>query len=202
MLWAWISLASYGLFAALAFGLRSFVQYRRTGSSGFRVMRARGVQRVVGVVTGIAMTAWLMTPVSAVLGRAAFFNALDIDALHIAGLVIGSVGIIVAISSQFAMGDSWRIGVDVKERTALVTHGPFRWVRNPIYTGLLIFAAGNILVTPTWPAIISFLMLLLSVEMQVRHIEEPYLLDFHGGAYLAWAARTGRFIPGLGRLSV
>jgi protein-S-isoprenylcysteine O-methyltransferase Ste14 len=41
---------------------------------------------------------------------------------------------------------------------------------------------------------------LLSIQIQVRLVEEPYLLRVHGDAYRRYAARTGRFVPGLGRL--
>ncbi|MBB4934751.1 protein-S-isoprenylcysteine O-methyltransferase Ste14 [Lipingzhangella halophila] len=43
--------------------------------------------------------------------------------------------------------------------------------------------------------------LIAAVQLQVRTIEEPYLLRTHGHAYRTYAVRTGRFLPGLGRLS-
>src|SRR5919106_1033091 len=39
-----------------------------------------------------------------------------------------------------------------------------------------------------------------SLQLQVRRVEEPYLARVHGPAYLSYAARTGRFLPGIGRL--
>ena len=201
MVWAWISLGTYVLFAALAFGLRMWVQHRRTGSSGFRVTKARGNERLAGLLVSVTMMLWLMTPIAAVFAWTPFILALDRDALHIAGLAIGALGIVATVFSQFAMGESWRVGIDSTERTMLVTRGPFRWVRNPIYSSLLLFAAGNLLVTPTWLAFLSFVLMVISIEVQVRWVEEPYLLGFHGDAYRAWATRTGRFIPGFGRMS-
>jgi protein-S-isoprenylcysteine O-methyltransferase Ste14 len=41
----------------------------------------------------------------------------------------------------------------------------------------------------------------LALELQVRAVEEPYLIRSHGDAYRAYAARVGRFLPGIGRLS-
>ena len=38
------------------------------------------------------------------------------------------------------------------------------------------------------------------VQLQVRVVEEPYLLATHGKTYAAYAARVGRFVPGAGRL--
>jgi protein-S-isoprenylcysteine O-methyltransferase Ste14 len=40
-----------------------------------------------------------------------------------------------------------------------------------------------------------------AIQMQVRAVEEPYLLRTHGDNYAAYAARVGRFLPGLGRLT-
>ncbi|MGC4763322.1 hypothetical protein ACLQ20_10755 [Micromonospora sp. DT46] len=42
-------------------------------------------------------------------------------------------------------------------------------------------------------------VLVASVQVQVRAVEEPYLIRTHGATYLMYAARTGRFWPGLGR---
>jgi len=39
------------------------------------------------------------------------------------------------------------------------------------------------------------------LELHVRHVEEPYLLQTHGDAYRAYAASAGRFVPGVGRLA-
>ena len=46
----------------------------------------------------------------------------------------------------------------------------------------------------------GFVAFLLALEIQVRLVEEPYLLAIHGEAYRAYAAVTGRFVPGVGRL--
>ena len=41
---------------------------------------------------------------------------------------------------------------------------------------------------------------LAGLEIHVRRVEEPHLLRVHGEPYRAWAGRTGRFVPGVGRL--
>ena len=46
----------------------------------------------------------------------------------------------------------------------------------------------------------ALLCLLVAVELQVRLVEEPYLLRTHRQVYASYAAATGRFVPGLGRL--
>jgi protein-S-isoprenylcysteine O-methyltransferase Ste14 len=98
------------------------------------------------------------------------------------------------------MGSSWRIGVDHAERTNLVTAGPFALVRNPIFAAMIPTALGLTLMVPSVLAIAGFVALLLALELQVRVVEEPYLRVAHGDRYLDYAASTGRFVPGVGRL--
>jgi protein-S-isoprenylcysteine O-methyltransferase Ste14 len=59
---------------------------------------------------------------------------------------------------------------------------------------------GLMLLTPNLLAVASLLALLLALEIQVRAVEEPYLLRTHGETYRRYAAATGRFLPGIGRL--
>jgi protein-S-isoprenylcysteine O-methyltransferase Ste14 len=99
------------------------------------------------------------------------------------------------------MGRSWRIGVDRDVRTDLVSRGPFRFVRNPIFTWMTFASAGLVLLAPNWISVASFVILLVALELQVRGVEEPYLLQMLGDAYRRYAAATGRFLPGIGRLS-
>ncbi len=113
-------------------------------------------------------------------------------------LALGGIGL--TLYAQLAMGDSWRIGVDPGERTELVTAGPFAVVRNPIFAAMIPTALGLALLVPSAVAIAGFAALVGALELQVRVVEEPYLARVHGDAYGAYAARVGRFAPGIGRL--
>ncbi|MFT3709738.1 MAG: isoprenylcysteine carboxylmethyltransferase family protein [Archangium sp.] len=102
--------------------------------------------------------------------------------------------------AQSNMGRSWRIGVRTDETTALVTTGLYRWVRNPIFTGMITFAIGLALWWPNWVLFLALVSLVAGVELQVRFVEEPHLRRVHGVAWLSWARRTGRFVPKIGTL--
>jgi protein-S-isoprenylcysteine O-methyltransferase Ste14 len=54
---------------------------------------------------------------------------------------------------------------------------------------------------PTWPGLAAPVLVGLGLELQVRLVEEPYLIRTHGDEYRAYAARVGRFVPGVGRLA-
>jgi protein-S-isoprenylcysteine O-methyltransferase Ste14 len=178
-------------FFLVAFGLRSLVQWRRTGRSGFVGLRegAGRTERAAGALLAAVM---LVAPVAPWIGRLLWPSG------HALGAAIAILGIAVTLVAQLQMGDSWRIGVDSSEHTELVTTRLFSQVRNPIFSAMLLCSIGLALAAPTALALALPLLLLLAVEVQVRQVEEPYLLRTHGEAYRAWAARTGRFLPGLG----
>lgn len=87
------------------------------------------------------------------------------------------------------------------ESTALVTGGPFQVVRNPIYAAMIPTCLGFVLLVPNALAIAAWLALVVGLELHVRRVEEPYLQRVHGRAYAEYAARVGRFLPGMGRLA-
>ena len=109
--------------------------------------------------------------------------------------MIAIVGIAATVYAQLDMGDSWRIGVDPNETTTLVRSGVFGWVRNPIFTAMVVFGLGIALVTPNVVALVGFALLVVTIELQVRVVEEPYLLTVHGETYRDYLAGVGRFIP-------
>lgn len=197
-----LALALYMLYLVLAFGVRSVLQRRRTGSSGFRGISGRpgspewlgGVLFVVAVLAGLAATvlalADLVVPIP----------ALDATSTGVLGAVLVCAGIVLSLLAQHAMGASWRIGVDESERTALVTTGVFSQVRNPFFTASGLVAVGLVLMVPSALAIAACAALVVAVELQVRVVEEPYLLRAQGSAYRTYASGTGRFVPGVGRL--
>lgn len=99
------------------------------------------------------------------------------------------------------MGASWRIGVDASERTGLVTTGVFHHVRNPIFTAMGITALGLTLMVGNLAALAGLAALAAALQLQVRLVEEPYLLRTHGDAYARYASTAGRFLPQVGRLT-
>ncbi len=199
---ATLALALYAIYLALAFGLRVLIQLRRTGSTGFHGLGGRpgSAEWVAGVGFTVALLVGAAAPLLALLDLVEPFAALDVAAVHVAGLVLAIAGIAATFYAQVAMGASWRIGVDPGERTQLVTGGPFALVRNPIFAAMLPTALGLALLVPSWVAFAGLVGLMLALELQVRVVEEPYLLSVHREEYAAYSARVGRFLPGVGRI--
>ena len=198
----WLALGLYAAYMALAFGLRTWLQLRRTGESGFKGIngRAGSLEWTAGVLFVVAIAVGVAAPVLDVTDVIEPLDALDSAGVRATGVAIFLVGLIGTLYAQIAMGESWRIGVDVDERTALVTTGPFAVVRNPIFAAMLPASLGLALLVPNAVALAGLAALWLALEIQVRLVEEPYLLRAHGDSYRQYAARVGRFVPGLGRL--
>jgi protein-S-isoprenylcysteine O-methyltransferase Ste14 len=64
---------------------------------------------------------------------------------------------------------------------------------------MITFGFGIALVTLNLVAITGFMLLVATIELQVRVVEEPYLLSVHGDAYRDYLANVGRFVPAVGR---
>jgi protein-S-isoprenylcysteine O-methyltransferase Ste14 len=195
-----VALVLFAVFALLGFGWRSWLQHRHTGSTGFRGVSGRvgSLEWFAGVGFVVAMAAAFIAPVLQLAGVVAPLEILHSTGMQLAGIALAVVGIAATVRAQIDMGDSWRIGVDHGETTTLVRRGVFGLVRNPIFTAMLVFGCGIALITPNVVAIIGFVALVLTIEAQVRAVEEPYLVAKHGDVYRDYTAAVGRFVPGIG----
>jgi protein-S-isoprenylcysteine O-methyltransferase Ste14 len=126
-------------------------------------------------------------------------DALDVDGLHAVGIVLAALGGLAVFGAQLGMGENWRIGVSDEQRTDLVTGGWFSVCRNPIYAAMVVGWSGFALMVPTWLSLAAVVVIAIALELQVRFVEEPYLVRTHGNEYGAYASRVGRFVPGVGR---
>jgi protein-S-isoprenylcysteine O-methyltransferase Ste14 len=195
-----IAVVLFAAFGVLGFGWRSWLQYRRTGSTGFRAHSGGAIERTAAGGLALALVVAGSAPILQRANVVRPLCPLSEAWIQLAGIAIATAGIAATVYAQLEMGDSWRIGVDERETTALVHTGVFGLVRNPIYTSMFVFGLGAALLTPNLVAWVGFILLVASIELQVRRVEEPYLLRRHGDAYRAYTATAGRFLPRVGRI--
>jgi protein-S-isoprenylcysteine O-methyltransferase Ste14 len=185
------------------FGWRSWAQRRSTGDGGFRLRGGwgaapRGPSALIaaGALTVVAGTVSVAGVERAAAG--AQRSAAPIRCLGLAGLALGLAG---TLRSQRDIGRSWRIGVDAAERTELVTTGLYGWVRNPVFSCMILAGLSSAWAVPGAATMLGAAAMAAGAELQARLVEEPHLRRAHGDLYLAYARRTGRFVPGVGRLT-
>jgi protein-S-isoprenylcysteine O-methyltransferase Ste14 len=172
-----------------ASGVQALTLHRNT-TPGNRFMGLVFLAIVVGLAALVACFALLGPEAVGVWGAS--------RAVVVAGLLLCATSVLVIAIAQRQMGESFRIGID-DAKTALVSHGLFRHVRNPIYSGLLSMLLGVALVIPCAASLLLGAGAAAAIAIHTR-FEERHLLALHGDAYRAYAAAVGRFVPGVGRL--
>jgi protein-S-isoprenylcysteine O-methyltransferase Ste14 len=197
-------LYAWGLVMLVA--VRAWRQKKATGGTGFNgFRRASGrASRLAGILFLVAILLGQVSPVLAATRSVDFVGPTDDSTAAVfvwTGVAVAIAGFVAAVAAQNAMGASWRIGVDQAESTDLVTRGLFAHVRNPVFRAMIAAQLGTALMAPTWPSIAAVVLLPTACQLQVRLVEEPYLARTHGSSYTDHAASTGRFLPGLGRLT-
>jgi protein-S-isoprenylcysteine O-methyltransferase Ste14 len=193
----WLLIA-YGVLAVV---VRVAIQLIRTGRTGLLGLRS-GIGPL-GWLAGILFNGGIALGVVSVLdvhrGSLDTIDSVDVGALHLIGITLAAAGGLAVFLAQLGMGKSWRVGVKEGERTDLVTEGWFSLVRNPIYSAMTLSFLGFALMVPTWLGFAAVIVIALGLELQVRAVEEPYLLRTHGEAYRGYASQVGRFLPRFGR---
>lgn len=124
-------------------------------------------------------------------------RAIAIPALA-AGLALAASGATVLLISFRALGRALTPTPVPVPGAGLRTDGPYRWVRHPIYTGVLLLAAGFTVAVGTWWTVGAALVLLAFFWAKWRW-EDSLLRGRYGAEWAGWAARTGAVVPGLGR---
>ncbi|MDE2359360.1 MAG: isoprenylcysteine carboxylmethyltransferase family protein [Betaproteobacteria bacterium] len=104
-------------------------------------------------------------------------------------------GFAMTIECWRRMGKDWRMDIS-DEHTVLITDGPFRRVRHPIYAFSILIMLATAVVLPT-PSTLALAALHLSLMNIKARSEEAHLARMHGDAWLRYVERTGRFLPRL-----
>lgn len=116
-------------------------------------------------------------------------------ALRVAAAACAFAALLATARCWKRMGDDWRMDVSF-EHTALITDGPFRRIRHPIYAFSILLMLCSVIVLPTLPMLAIALIHVTLMNVKARD-EEAHLAAMHGEAYTRYAARTGRFVPRL-----
>lgn len=111
-------------------------------------------------------------------------------ALALAGLAVLAVG-------GLALGRGLTALPLPNDAAQLRTSGPYRFVRHPIYTGLLALALARTLTSGNPGTVVAFVLLVALLTVKARFEERHLAARFDG--YHAYAARTPRFVPGARR---
>lgn len=117
------------------------------------------------------------------------------------GVGLGVVATFLLLWVHHALGRNFSVPGVMKERQQLITTGPYRWVRHPMYTSLLVVAIVYFLISASWFIGVIWLGWIVGTVASMLGDEEAALIERFGDGYVAYMRRTGRFLPRLFQLA-
>jgi protein-S-isoprenylcysteine O-methyltransferase Ste14 len=110
------------------------------------------------------------------------------------GLVLVVLGIAFSVAARIWLGRNWSSMVTLKRDHELIRSGPYRWVRHPIYTGLLLAVLGTAITVAEWRGLIA-LALISAALLRKISIEERFLVTQFGAAYRQYRDEVPALLP-------
>lgn len=113
------------------------------------------------------------------------------------GIALTAAGVAIRASSFVLLGRFFTTDVRVHPGQTVVDTGPYRWVRHPSYTGLILILVGLGLALGNWASLLIVLVLPTAALVNRIRVEERALLDGLGEPYRRFAASRARLLPGV-----
>ena len=139
---------------------------------------------------------WVLAPVVYALApRWLDWSAMEMPIfLRWVGVGLGFLSILFLAWVHETLGKNWNVPGTVEDRQVLVTQGPYRWFRHPMYTSFAMIALAYWLISTNWFIALIGLMYWIIVVSKVS-MEEAVLIEKFGDAYREYMKHTGRFLP-------
>ena len=174
---------------------RGFAIRRATGDRAWAFVSAKGLQRIAGGSFALSVAVLLA---AAALAAAALASVADPARWTVLAAIAATVGTAVVIVAQVQMGRAWRVGVRAGDAPLFVSHGLFRFSRNPIFVGMMIVGLATALASGQWWSWVALAIFIASCAVQVR-IEEAHLEASFGQPYRDFRAQIPRWLGAGGR---
>jgi len=113
------------------------------------------------------------------------------------GIGIALLGFALLQWAQNTLGKSWSDTPRMIREQALITSGPYQFIRHPIYTAFLLIPGSTLFIAANWLIGFAWLsMTLIELASRIR-FEEGLMLEYFGDQYREYMKRTGRLLPKL-----
>jgi protein-S-isoprenylcysteine O-methyltransferase Ste14 len=106
------------------------------------------------------------------------------------------LGLLFAAWARLILGSNWSGTVTIKTNHQLIRRGPYRWIRHPIYTGMLAALLASAVIQGLLSGMIGFAFVLLALYRKARR-EESFLSQEFGDGFMEHQQHTGMFLPRL-----
>jgi len=159
----------------------------------------RSTLGMIWVVIALSIAAGIFVSGSSFLWTAGLwmFELPPGPAVAVAAVVLFATGLLLRWWAIVTLGRFFTVDVTIEKDHELVERGPFRWVRHPSYTGVLLAFIGWALTLRNWAAIVVVLAPIFIAFVRRMKVEEEALRGALGQRYVAYMRRTKRLIPGV-----
>jgi protein-S-isoprenylcysteine O-methyltransferase Ste14 len=145
--------------------------------------------RPLGAVYWLSVFAWMINP-----GSMAWASVLLPIGLRWVGVFALLAGSALLVWTFRTLGSNLTDTVVTRQHHTLVMHGPYRWIRHPLYSSAALFVVAISLVAANWFFLAAGIALLSILIVRTRTEEQNLVLRF-GDSYQHYMDRTGRFLP-------
>lgn len=164
--------------------VRGIAIRRKTGDRPWAFASAKGVQRIAGSSFAFSVAALIAAAVLAPVSDTGW---------TITAAIIAIVGAAIVMVAQAQMGRAWRVGVREGDAPLFISHGLFRYSRNPIFVGMMLVGLSAAMVSGTWWSWSGVAVFIASCAVQVR-IEEAHLEASFGQSYREFRSSVPRWV--------
>jgi protein-S-isoprenylcysteine O-methyltransferase Ste14 len=109
-------------------------------------------------------------------------------------VVLTAGGLLFSVWARVRLGRNWSATVTIKDQHELIADGPYRFVRHPIYTGLLVAILGTALARGDWRGMLAMAIVSWAFWRKLT-IEERWLAQQFGDDYAAYRRRVAALVP-------
>src|SRR2546423_330334 len=151
----------------------------------------------IWVVIGVSIAAGIFVSDSSFLWDKGLwmFELPSGNGVAVAAVVLFAAGLILRGWAIVTLGRFFTVDVTIERDHELVERGPFRWVRHPSYTGVLLAFVGWSLTLWNWMAMAVVLVPIFVAFVRRMNVEEDALSRALGERYVEYKKRTKRLIP-------
>lgn len=110
------------------------------------------------------------------------------------GTALVAAGLAFSVAARVHLGGNWSGTVTLKQDHTLTRTGPYRFVRHPIYTGLLVAIVGSAIAEGEWRAIVAVALVAYAFLRKIR-TEERFMLEEFGDAYAQYRREVPALVP-------
>jgi protein-S-isoprenylcysteine O-methyltransferase Ste14 len=125
------------------------------------------------------------------------FNRRGTSIVFWIGIAIISLGLFLRYWSIYILGKYFSTTVELKENQKIIRKGPYKWIRHPSYSGILLFCIGYGLAVQNWLSLIIAISLPTIALLYRIKIEEEALVKGIGTEYGVYQKETKKLIPGI-----